>query len=87
MKVEMTQIYVKPREMKYTEHKETCGFPLYFSTSRSVRTVLVFDLFKKKWGSYQGEKPIVHSKNTISEPSWREVVVHSPPFLSVVVQL
>ncbi len=61
--------------------------PLDFSPSWSVSTVLVSDLSEKKWGSYQGEKPIVHSKNIIAEPSWGEVAVHSPPFsLTVVAQ-
>lgn len=64
-------IYIK-------KHKEAFGFPLALSTWLSVSSVLVCDLFKKKWGSYQGERPIVHSKNIISEPSLWVVVVHSP---------
>lgn len=42
------------------------------------------DLFReKKWGSYQGEKPFVHSKNIISETQLERGGGAQSSFLSV----
>lgn len=56
---------------------------LDMTVSIYIHCTCVWPILRKKWGSYQGEKPFVHSKNIISETQLKRGGGAQSSFLSV----